>query len=324
MLCSRLGITLLLAATCSLLDSGSSAGHGHNECANCEHSVTCERTLANLQCDDEEVLFISSAVYGRGDNTTCSSGRSASELGNVNCSSEVTDKVAERCNGKSSCIVGGFNLMFGDPCVGTYKYLDVSYTCQSRCVTCERTLAELKCDDGQQLIIHGATYGRGDNTTCSSGRSASELGNVNCSSEVTDKVAERCNGKSSCIIEGFNLMFGDPCVGTYKYLDVSYTCISRSTTCERTLANLRCDDDMVLSVYDAFYGRRDNTTCALGRSSAELADVNCSSQVTDIVAQRCNGKNSCLILGFNSKFGDPCAGIYKYLDVLFFCKELAK
>uniref|UniRef100_A0A8D3BTV9 SUEL-type lectin domain-containing protein n=1 Tax=Scophthalmus maximus TaxID=52904 RepID=A0A8D3BTV9_SCOMX len=174
-----------------------------------------------LSCssDDEEVLFISSAVYGRGDNTTCSSGRSASELGNVNCSSEVTDKVAERCNGKSSCIVGGFNLMFGDPCVGTYKYLDVSYTCQSRCVTCEH--------DGQQLIIHGATYGRGDNTTCSSGRSASELGNVNCSSEVTDKVAERCNGKSSCIIEGFNLMFGDPCVGTYKYLDVSYTCICK-------------------------------------------------------------------------------------------------
>uniref|UniRef100_A0A8D3D0K0 SUEL-type lectin domain-containing protein n=1 Tax=Scophthalmus maximus TaxID=52904 RepID=A0A8D3D0K0_SCOMX len=174
-------------------------------------------------------------------------------------------------------------------------------------------------NDGQQLIIHGATYGRGDNTTCSSGRSASELGNVNCST-LCSLCVHRCNGKSSCIIEGFNLMFGDPCVGTYKYLDVSYTCISRSTTCERTLANLRCDDDMVLSVYDAFYGRRDNTTCALGRSSAELADVNCSSQVTDIVAQRCNGKNSCLILGFNSKFGDPCAGIYKYLDVLFFCK----
>uniref|UniRef100_A0A8D3D0W1 SUEL-type lectin domain-containing protein n=1 Tax=Scophthalmus maximus TaxID=52904 RepID=A0A8D3D0W1_SCOMX len=164
-----------------------------------------------------QVLFISSAVYGRGDNTTCSSGRSAT----------LCSLCVHRCNGKSSCIVGGFNLMFGDPCVGTYKYLDVSYTCQSRCVTCERTLAELKCDDGQQLIIHGATYGRGDNTTCSSGRSASELGNVNCSSEVTDKVAERCNGKSSCIIEGFNLMFGDPCVGTYKYLDVSYTCICK-------------------------------------------------------------------------------------------------
>uniref|UniRef100_A0A8D3CQH5 SUEL-type lectin domain-containing protein n=1 Tax=Scophthalmus maximus TaxID=52904 RepID=A0A8D3CQH5_SCOMX len=252
-----------------------------------------------LSCssDDEEVLFISSAVYGRGDNTTCSSGRSASELGNVNCST-LCSLCVHRCNGKSSCIVGGFNLMFGDPCVGTYKYLDVSYTCQSRCVTCERTLAELKCDDGQQLIIHGATYGRGDNTTCSSGRSASELGNVNCST-LCSLCVHRCNGKSSCIIEGFNLMFGDPCVGTYKYLDVSYTCIY---------------DDMVLSVYDAFYGRRDNTTCALGRSSADLYSL------TSLCVHRCNGKNSCLILGFNSKFGDPCAGIYKYLDVLFFCK----
>lgn len=33
-----------------------------------------------------------------------------------------------------------------------------------------------------------------------------------------------CNGKNSCTIRASNSVFGDPCVGTYKYLEVSYVC----------------------------------------------------------------------------------------------------
>ncbi|CDQ94852.1 unnamed protein product [Oncorhynchus mykiss] len=35
---------------------------------------------------------------------------------------------------------------------------------------------------------------------------------------------ERCDGKRQCIVKVSNSVFGDPCVGTYKYLDVAYTC----------------------------------------------------------------------------------------------------
>lgn len=37
-----------------------------------------------------------------------------------------------RCNGKNSCTVSASNSVFGDPCGGTYKYLEVSYVCDCK------------------------------------------------------------------------------------------------------------------------------------------------------------------------------------------------
>jgi hypothetical protein len=33
-----------------------------------------------------------------------------------------------------------------------------------------------------------------------------------------------CSKKASCIVKATNEVFGDPCYGTYKYLEVQYTC----------------------------------------------------------------------------------------------------
>ena len=33
-----------------------------------------------------------------------------------------------------------------------------------------------------------------------------------------------CNGKNSCSIQASNSVFGDPCPGTYKYLELAYVC----------------------------------------------------------------------------------------------------
>ncbi|XP_071314800.1 L-rhamnose-binding lectin SML-like [Trachinotus anak] len=93
------------------------------------HSVTCEHSLATLQCDEGQVIQVYGADYGRRDQTTCSFQRPAGQVRNVQCS-RPTNKVAESCNGKSSCTVKASNSLFGDPCVGTYKYLEVSYRCQ--------------------------------------------------------------------------------------------------------------------------------------------------------------------------------------------------
>lgn len=35
---------------------------------------------------------------------------------------------------------------------------------------------------------------------------------------------------------------------------------------------------------------------------------------------RCNKKNSCTIRASNAVFGDPCGGIYKYLEVAYLCE----
>ncbi|CDQ91291.1 unnamed protein product, partial [Oncorhynchus mykiss] len=80
-------------------------------------------------------------------------------------------------------------------------------------------------DEGT-IQIHSANYGRRDQLVCSFNRPANQLANTNCLSQSTtaSKVAKRCNGKSQCDVPVSNSLYGDPCVGTYKYLDVAYTC----------------------------------------------------------------------------------------------------
>ncbi|XP_042071625.1 uncharacterized protein LOC102305687 [Haplochromis burtoni] len=286
-------------------------------------SATCEGSEANLQCEKGQVLVIHGANYGRRDKTTCSAGRPASQLQDVQCSSQTSTSVAAKsCNGKNSCTISASNSVFGDPCVGTYKYLEVDYTCQFPSATCEGSEANLQCEKGQVLVIHGANYGRRDKTTCSAGRPASQLQDVQCSSQTSTSVAAKsCNGKNSCTISASNSVFGDPCVGTYKYLEVDYTCQFPSATCEGSEANLQCEKGQVLVIHGANYGRRDKTTCSAGRPASQLQDVQCSSQTsTSVAAKSCNGKNSCTISASNSVFGDPCVGTYKYLEVDYTCQ----
>ncbi|KAG5282843.1 hypothetical protein AALO_G00035270 [Alosa alosa] len=38
----------------------------------------------------------------------------------------------------------------------------------------------------------------------------------------------RCDGKTSCSVQASNSIFTDPCIGTFKYLNISYSCINTS------------------------------------------------------------------------------------------------
>ncbi|KAG8003040.1 L-rhamnose-binding lectin SML, partial [Nibea albiflora] len=218
--------------------------------------VICEDSLAQLTCDQGQVIIVYGAYYGRRDQTTCSYQRPASQIQNVYCS-EPMSKVSKSCNGKDSCIIKASNSVFGDPCVGTYKYLEVAYTCQ-----CE----------GQVISVYSANYGRRDRTICSHGRPHSQVQNVHCS-RPTNQVAQSCNGRSSCAVKASNSIFGDPCYGTFKYLEVFYTCQS---------------EGQVISVYSANYGRRDRTICSHRRPDYQIRNVHCS-RPTNHVAQRYNG-----------------------------------
>ncbi|XP_047222786.1 uncharacterized protein LOC124869094 [Girardinichthys multiradiatus] len=296
-------------------------------------TVACEGSVAQLQCDKDQVISVSRAIYGRSDQKTCISGRPVHQIQNVQCSSS-SDKVVQSCNGKQSCSITATNSEFGDPCVGTYKYLEVDYTCKlperssqnGPTVACEGSVAQLQCDKDQVISVTRAIYGRSDQKTCISGRPVHQVQNVRCSSS-SDKVVQSCNGKQSCSITATNSEFGDPCVGTYKYLEVDYTCKlpERSSqngptvACEGSVAQLQCDKDQVISVSRAIYGRSDQKTCISGRPVHQIQNVRCSSS-SDKVVQSCNGKQSCSITATNSEFGDPCVGTYKYLEVDYTCK----
>ncbi|XP_039459923.1 L-rhamnose-binding lectin SML-like [Oreochromis aureus] len=95
------------------------------------HSVTCEGSQSNLQCDEGQVIVVYWANFGRRDNTTCPDG-SPNHVKNVNCfCSTSMESVTNRCNWQNSCTVEAKTSVFGDPCGGTCKYLEVFYTCQA-------------------------------------------------------------------------------------------------------------------------------------------------------------------------------------------------
>ncbi|XP_072233675.1 L-rhamnose-binding lectin CSL3-like, partial [Leuresthes tenuis] len=280
------------------------------------HTVACEGSMAQLTCVQGRVISVQGAVYGRRDKTTCATGRPASQIRNVHCSSQ-SKRVAESCNGKSSCSINARNSVFGDPCRGTYKYLEVDYTCQLpesqsgkvHTVACEGSVAQLTCVQGRVISVQGAAYGRRDKTTCATGRPASQIRNVQCSSQ-SKRVAESCNGKSSCSINARNSVFGDPCRGTYKYLEVDYTCqlpesfSQEVVICEGKSARLKCGKNQAIYVDKAIYGRRDPTKCARRQPSWKIKNANCS-RGSIKVAKRCNGKRFCAIRARMPCSGDP-------------------
>ncbi|XP_064805810.1 rhamnose-binding lectin-like [Oncorhynchus masou masou] len=346
-------------------------------CIPATRSITCEGSDGLLECD-EGTIQIHSANYGRRDQLVCSFNRPANQLANTNCLSQsiTTSKVAKRCNGKSQCDVTASNSLYGDPCVGTYKYLDVAYTCvgvfvqvticnillvttttepatttpvpsimllvrltaftllaavcctlpaaATRVVTCDNgeNVQFLICDSGV-ISIERALYGRTDGTTCREGRPANQLTNTQCSQIGTLEVlSQRCNGKQVCEVNTEVFRTSDPCVGIYKYLDTTYTCIpaTRSITCEGSDGLLECDEGTI-QIHSANYGRRDQLVCSFNRPANQLANTNCLSQsiTTSKVAKRCNGKSQCDVTASNSLYGDPCVGTYKYLDVAYTC-----
>uniref|UniRef100_A0A3Q0RJF6 SUEL-type lectin domain-containing protein n=1 Tax=Amphilophus citrinellus TaxID=61819 RepID=A0A3Q0RJF6_AMPCI len=175
--------------------------------------------------DEGQVIVVYRADYGRRDITTCSDGRPDSQLQNVQCSSpNSTEYVANSCDGKKMCDIDIVGL-FGTHDPNICKYLDTTYACfpAIHSVTCEGSVANLQCDEGQVIVVYWADFGRRDTTTCSDHRPKHEIQNVQCLNPTT-KVADSCNGKSSCAIEASCSVFGDPCVGTYKYLEVAYDC----------------------------------------------------------------------------------------------------
>eukprot|EP00063_Salmo_salar_P087066 XP_014061901.1 PREDICTED: L-rhamnose-binding lectin CSL1 isoform X3 [Salmo salar] len=199
-------------------------------CLESKMVTTCEGAgVVHLECGDG-VVFLQKALYGRTDSQTCSQGRPQSQLTNTKCSQEGTLALwSQRCDGKQMCEVNMRVNHISDPCYGTYKYLDVTYIClpAQTSITCEGSTSSLDCGKGVMKVLH-ANYGRRDGSTCSAGRH--ELSNQNCLQPKTLNVVKQwCEGKSQCTV-GLDPVFGDPCYGTYKYLEVSYTCLEGTLT----------------------------------------------------------------------------------------------
>ncbi|XP_046870113.1 L-rhamnose-binding lectin CSL3 [Hypomesus transpacificus] len=189
--------------------------------------IICEGQRDFLNCG-RSLIKVVSAHYGRRNRVTCSAGRPPSQISNINCINPIAYLlVAALCNGEQSCSLFASNSVFSDPCVGTYKYLDVTYVCVPRRTTviCEGQQATLNCGSSYIHVV-SANYGRTDRVTCIAGRPPSQISNTNCLNPTTlVSVAGMCDGHASCFLSASNFLFSDPCVGTYKYLVVTYACL---------------------------------------------------------------------------------------------------
>ncbi|XP_057716025.1 L-rhamnose-binding lectin SML-like isoform X2 [Corythoichthys intestinalis] len=193
-----------------------------------EQVTTCDlnsRQVHHMNCG-QGVIKVEKALYGRSAAKVCAEGTSQKMLSNTQCARPDTlDKVKMSCDGKQSCELFLEDFRKPDPCAGTSKYLQTEFVCMPAVivVACEMSLAHLYCGFDHVIQVYGADYGRRDENVCAYKRQPQRTKNKECL-HPTDIVAKRCNGKSSCSISASNRVFGDPCPGTYKYLEVAYTC----------------------------------------------------------------------------------------------------
>ncbi|XP_033127811.1 L-rhamnose-binding lectin ELEL-1-like isoform X2 [Anneissia japonica] len=88
----------------------------------------CEHKTLTIDCGNHKINILCSS-YGR---SVSYSQRcwSSSKICDRTCIAQSSiSKVNQLCDGKSSCSVQASNSVFGDPCRGTFKYLEVSYEC---------------------------------------------------------------------------------------------------------------------------------------------------------------------------------------------------
>lgn len=93
---------------------------------------------------------------------------------------------------------------------------------------CQNQELTLHCGHGRVIKIRHANYGRTNYYTCPRGN----LHTDDCESSDTKKIVKsRCNGKRRCRLRATNSIFGNPCHGTTKYLEVTFTCDRKLYNC---------------------------------------------------------------------------------------------
>ena len=112
-------------------------------------------------------------------------------------------------------------------------------------IACERQSLEMSCQAGEEIHVVQAAYGRLNDEICPTiwklGTLSAQLPSSTslCLSTNSLWVVSnrfnafkkrvcgcpfRCNGEERCMVEAENSVFGDPCYGVEKYLEVWYTC----------------------------------------------------------------------------------------------------
>lgn len=90
--------------------------------------ILCEGAKSpTLTCSATQIIIIEDAIYGRTDSSVCPHPSVKSSV-SYSCKRTDTSRVASNCDYNQECLPDSSNIG-GDPCPGTYKYLNVTYRC---------------------------------------------------------------------------------------------------------------------------------------------------------------------------------------------------
>lgn len=89
--------------------------------------IVCEDQSAYIRCRYPSRISVLEAIYGRSaDRSICPH----PSIRTTHCRSSTSDRMVKaQCNGHRICKVKADHRLYGDPCWGTYKYLEVKYRC---------------------------------------------------------------------------------------------------------------------------------------------------------------------------------------------------
>lgn len=86
--------------------------------------------------------------------------------------------------------------------------------------------------------------------------------------------------------------------------------------CQNKTIKLKCERPKVLEIRAADYGRGEDSICKKDRKSDEACKL---VDKTEAVKSLCNNRRRCIMKVSTSIFGDPCAGLNTYLNVMYVC-----
>ncbi|KAI8509176.1 Galectin-3-binding protein [Branchiostoma belcheri] len=118
---------------------------------------------------------------------------------------------------------------------------------------CEGQTAVFACGHGKVIRVLTALYGS-NLDACGSG------GRTGCvSSSAFGIVRDRCNGQATCSISVSNSVFGEPCYGVGKYLEIGHLCVPPGVQARYTHLGCFTDQDVrAISTLEGTDARLDN------------------------------------------------------------------
>ncbi|XP_026155814.1 L-rhamnose-binding lectin CSL2-like [Mastacembelus armatus] len=198
-----------------------------------EVTLTCD--LDNykhaLNCD-VGVIVVHNVTVSHRESEACVHGVPPDHLNPPVCSSTpVLNSIRNRCNGQHTCELRMDVCHTASPCLTRCVWMKTTYTCAVGKIyhVCQKDKALLYC--GSQVIkVLMANYGRGSMEVCKYTPPYKHPASTSCSQPTAlPLMANRCDGKHKCSIVASNLIFSNPCPGTQKYLEYSYTCVPPGT-----------------------------------------------------------------------------------------------